>query len=449
MKVLGIDIGTTSICAVVPDSDSGQVLEAVNTDNGAFIKTDSVFEKIQNPQIILDKVSALADSLSKKYAPISAIGFSGQMHGILYLDADGKAVSPLYTWQDARGDLPYKNAKTYTETLSKITGYKLAAGYGAVTHYYNTINGLVPKNAAVFCTIHDYAAMALAKRKTPLIHASDGASFGLFDLEKGIFDEAAITSAGMDFSLFPQVTSECTTIGKTSDGIPVSAAIGDNQASFAGSVAETQSSILVNIGTGSQISVFSPEPSKTPALETRPFSKDGYLLVGASLCGGRAFALLEEFFRETVKSAGFECKSMYPAMDKLSQNFEELENALTVETLFCGTRENPDERASISGLGIDNFTPRHLVSGVLWGTVNELYEKYSLEKQNKNIRTVIASGNGVRKSPVMRKMLSMKFGMEVKIPQHKEEAAYGAALFAMAAAGLFPDLASAGSIIRY
>ena len=29
------------------------------------------------------------------------------MHGILYVDADGNAVSPLYTWQDARGSLPH------------------------------------------------------------------------------------------------------------------------------------------------------------------------------------------------------------------------------------------------------------------------------------------------------------------------------------------------------
>lgn len=449
MKVLGIDIGTTSICAVVLESTSGDVLEAVNTDNGAFIKTAAQYERIQDPAIILAQVKTLADSLCEKYAPIAGIGVSGQMHGIVYLDSAGTAVSPLYTWQDARGDIPKDGGKTYAQTLSASTEYKLASGFGAVTHYYNTINSLVPENAAVFCTIHDYAAMTLAGRQTPLTHSSDAASFGLFDLSRGAFDEAAIRAAGMNVSLFPGVTNECEILGTTPGGIPVCVALGDNQASVAGSVAEDESTVLVNIGTGSQISLLSKEPSSTTALETRPFNEGAYLQVGSSLCGGRAFALLEGFFRSVVNAAGFECDSMYPAMDRLSEGFELLENPLQVATLFCGTRENPDARASISNLGTDNFTPEHLVAGVLWGTINELYDKYAAGGHAGKAKTVVASGNGVRKSPVMRRMLEMKFGTTVKIPRHKEEAAYGAALFAMAGAGVFPSLAAARSIIRY
>ena len=449
MRTLGIDIGTTSICAVVL-SESGEVLEAVNTDNNAFVKTAAPYERIQDPDIILARVFELADFLSEKHAPISGIGFSGQMHGILYLNGEGRAVSPLYTWQDGRGDLIFRDGKTYAQALSEITGYRLATGFGSVTHYYNKINGLVPEDAKVFCTIHDYAAMSFAGRKTPLVHVSDGASLGLFDLEKGKFDSAAIKTAGMDFAMFPNITYECEILGKTAGDIPVASAIGDNQASFAGSVSEDETSILVNIGTGSQISLFSPEPSKSIALETRPFTKDGYLLVGSSLCGGRAYALLEEFFRSVVRAAGFECKTMYPVMDRLSEGFETLENELEVKTLFSGTRENPDVRGSISNLCADNFTPEHFVAGVLWGIVNELYEKYAAgAQQTGRAKTLVASGNGVRKSPVMRRMLEKKFGMEIKIPLHKEEAACGAALFAMATTGVCTDLASARSTIKY
>ena len=118
LKILGLDIGTTTISAVVADAETGNILES------RTVKNDSVIDssKLQNPEIIINTVLAIKNELSKKHAPISAIGVTGQMHGILYLDIDGNPVSPLYTWQDASGGLPYKGG-TYTEYLTKISGY--------------------------------------------------------------------------------------------------------------------------------------------------------------------------------------------------------------------------------------------------------------------------------------------------------------------------------------
>ena len=50
------------------------------------------------------------------------------MHGILYADENGAAVSPLYTWQDERGNLEYKDGATYAEYLNSkatVTGTPL------------------------------------------------------------------------------------------------------------------------------------------------------------------------------------------------------------------------------------------------------------------------------------------------------------------------------------
>lgn len=55
----------------------------------------------------------------------------------------------------------------------------------------------------------------------------------------------------------------------------------------------------------------------------------------------------------------------------------------------------------------------------------------------------------MRKNPTMRSILSDKFGLPVKVPLHREEAAFGAALFAMAEAGLFAGLDEACRLIRY
>ncbi len=449
MKIIGLDIGTTSICATVVEGASGEVLETVNTANVTFLPSQP-WEKIQDPVKILSKAENLISELTGKHAPIGAIGVTGQMHGMVYLDSNGQAVSPLYIWQDGRGDLVYQENQTYTQYLSDLTGYHLATGYGAVTHFYNLKNGLVPKDAVTFCTIHDYIAMKLARRNFPLAHTSDAASLGLFDLQNARFDTVAIEKAGLDPSYFPAVTDQFEVIGKTDGGIPVSVAVGDNQAGFLGAVKDPQAGILVNVGTGSQISLLADTYRRDKVMETRPLTEKSFLLVGASLCGGRAYAILEHFFRSVIEMTGISSDRLYPNMDKLSEGFETLEDKLVISTQFSGTRENPALRGSIQNLGIDSFTPQHFVIGVLEGIVDELYQMYKQQsKVQKNHTDLIGSGNGIRNSAVMRKMFSKKFDLPIRVPLHKEEAAYGAALSAMTACKFNSDIRQAQQIIRY
>jgi len=51
------------------------------------------------------------------------------------------------------------------------------------------------------------------------------------------------------------------------------------------------------------------------------------------------------------------------------------------------------------------------------------------------VKTMTASGNAVRKNPVLRQILAETFGLPLQIPAHTEEAAFGAALFAARGAG--------------
>ncbi|MBO5909404.1 MAG: hypothetical protein J6Q67_06505, partial [Clostridia bacterium] len=107
MQIIGIDIGTTSICGVVIDAKTGKVLKSKTVNSDAFIKSDKNFEKIQSADKIIKLATEISESFISKETV--SIGVTGQMHGIVYTDKDGNAVSPLYTWQDLRGNEPYKN----------------------------------------------------------------------------------------------------------------------------------------------------------------------------------------------------------------------------------------------------------------------------------------------------------------------------------------------------
>ena len=218
MKLIGLDIGTTSLCGISCDAATGQIVQTITEQNGTFLPAAEPWEKQQNAAALVARLHRIAAALAAD-GDAAAVGLTGQMHGIVYLSADGRPVGPLTIWQDGRGDLPYRDGKTYAEWLSAATGYPLATGYGAVTHFYATVNGLIPPGAVTFCTIHDLCAMALTGRKTPLLDPSDAASIGLFSLARGQFDTAAIRAAGMDPAFFPDVSSGYATLGRTAHGL--------------------------------------------------------------------------------------------------------------------------------------------------------------------------------------------------------------------------------------
>ena len=443
--LIGLDIGTTSISAVAAEVSSGALLRSVTVPNDGILPSPDGVSRLQDPVRIVETALGLKESLAAEFSPVAAIGVTGQMHGILYLDRAGRAVSPLYTWQDGRGNLPYGKS-TYAAHLSTRSCYPLASGFGLVTHFINREQGLVPSEAVTFCTIQDYIALLLARRKTPLLHASDAASFGCFDLEAHTFDRFAMEKLGFDNAFLPAVTAETAIIGQ--DGsIPVAAAIGDNQASVLGSLREN-ADILVNIGTGSQVSAVVSAPVPFPAGTVRPYVDGKFLLAGSPLCGGRAYALLHRFFARCAELFGGDGRDIYTVMNDMAAEQPE-DHSLTVDTRFCGTRNDPALRGALSEISEDNFTPEQLTRGVLWGMTAELRGLYGEMPLLSPATGLVGSGNAVRKNQVLRRYLEEQFNLPLKLPVHREEAAFGAAVFAAAAAGVYWDIPAAQSALLH
>lgn len=427
----GIDIGTTSICALAYDCEKQQTVRALNRANDAQIASNFPFARMQNTDRILQTAYTLVEELEREFGMPAAIGVTGQMHGIVYLDAHGNTVSPLYTWQDARGAQEKANGESYVDYIRRVTGYPVSAGYGLATHFYQHCNGEVPANAVQLCTVHDLLAMKLAGRSSPVVHASDAASLGLYDLKKDRFDLDALQKLGLDTSILPEVTTASAPIGFYKQTVPVYPAIGDNQASFLGSAGEEEGTLLVNIGTGSQVSVIGKLGDAVGAIECRPFIGGKHLLVGSSLCGGRAYAILEKFFRAVANMCGANIQSAYPFMDKMIAESTP-DESLKVSTLFDGTRQDPDIRGSISGISITNLEPTAMMNGFMRGIADELHGLYQSMRGllDTEVRQMIGSGNGLRVNPALCAVMEKTFGMPLTLSDSKEEAALGAAKFA-------------------
>lgn len=115
--------------------------------------------------------------------------------------------------------------------------------------------------------------------------------------------------------------------------------------------------------------------------------------------------------------------------------------------MFKGTRANPNLRGSITNINFDNFTPENLLNGFVHGMVYELYDLYAGTKRKHS--KLVGAGNGFYMNPLMPKVVGKTFGMDVYAPVHKEQTAYGAALFAIYSAGLYNSMEECQKMIGY
>ena len=122
-------------------------------------------------------------------------------------------------------------------------------------------------------SVFSYEMCIRDREREPLLHQSMAASLGIYDIQKGCFDTEAVERAGMDIEMLPRVTKENALCGRTKEGVPVAVSLGDNQASFLGSVNE-ECKVLLNVGTGAQLSAYSEKIAEGENLECRPYVGD-------------------------------------------------------------------------------------------------------------------------------------------------------------------------------
>jgi sugar (pentulose or hexulose) kinase len=314
---------------------------------------------------------------------------------------------------------------------------------------------------ATACFIIDYVASVLTGEE-PVTDATSAASSGLFDIRTGEWDRTSIERLDLPVGTFPQLRTAGQPLGRLTAlsaaetgltaGLPVCVGLGDNQASFYGSVADLENTVLVNVGTGGQVTAYSKRFVYEAGLETRPFP-GGHLLVSAGLCGGRTYALLERFFRRVGEMTGTPgpTSTLYGAMNDLAGTVARGADGLRCEPLFTGTRQNPDLRGAFTGVSAENFTPAHMTRALLEGMATT-FRQGCLEIQSAlghPCRQLVGAGNGLRENHVLAGIVAEEFGMPLALPKHREEAAFGAALLAAVGLGVLPDRSASARWIRY
>ena len=468
----GVDIGTTTITAVVVDAESGLIRGVATVPNATETTSAEMRKEGRSEWDGGRMVQLAAEALGEAVAGVAAvagIGVTGQQHGMLLVGADGVPIGPFVGWQDRRGlGAGDSGTGTYVDRMRQAVvqvgarGCRPTAGYLGTTLYWLKTNEQLSGRGFTACFMPDYAAACLAGER-PVTDPTDAAGSGLYDIYEGRWHTELIESLGLSVDWLPDVRPSASPVGGLSGllaervglpaGVPVFAACGDNQASFAGSVSDYSGTLLINIGTGGQLSVHMPQADSTESLEARPFLDGAFLLVGAGLVGGRSYAWLRDLFREIGRAffGGTGDEDLYEAMNALAEATPKGADGLRCEPLFTGTRREPERRGLWEGAGTYNFSPGHMARALLGGVATQFRDYYGeMEACGAGgRRRLVGAGNGIRKNRLLRDILQEALGMPMAIPAHTEEAAYGAALLAGVGDAYFSSFEDAGKVIRY
>ncbi len=470
--LIGLDIGTTSLSAVALDPATGRQLAHQMIANTAGSSPAPGRAELDLPRLFdltvhcLTELVAQADLLP---SAIQGIGVTGQQHGVALMRPDAIPARPAITWQDLRVQQPLPG--TDTPVLERFiataggqeafgnTGCLPAAGFLGPSLYWLTLQNALPDPPVTACFIPD-AVVSFLTGAPPISEPTLAASSGIFDIRANRWEWTLLERLRLPDRLFPPVGQAWDVVGGLrrelaekiglTPGTAVTIALGDNQASFIGSAQDPARSLLLNVGTGGQISARTDKFHFIPGLENRPFPAGQYLLIGGGLFGGRSYAYLQRFFQQ-VGAQLLDADTpidLYTRMTELATTAPAGSDGLHCEPFFTGSRVDPALRASFSGLSPDNFTPGHFARALLEGMADGFYAFFERMKPAVGTRPLlVGAGNGVRRNRLLAQILARRFGMPLLIPTRTEEAAVGAAIAAAIGLGLFADSDTAAAAL--
>lgn len=467
--LIGLDLGTTTLTALALDAQTGRVARCVTRPNNCDVTARADRERGRS-EWDASGIARLAFECLRELAAdvegrdLAGLGVTGQQHGVVLVDDLTRPLTPLINWQDKRADEPMTgSSQTWVGAARDRAGEGgpwrdgclLAAGYLAVTLFWMRHNGGLPQSAKA-CFLMDYVT-ALLTGQPPRTDPTCAASSGALSLKGRDWDDETLAALELPRELFPPVVPSGTRLGGLTaamaaetglpQGLPVFVGVGDNQASFFGSVAERASSVLVNVGTGGQVATWFGGPRCDRQVETRPFF-EGYLLVSAGLSGGAAYAALARFFRSVGRDVldAEPAGDVYGSMNRLAAEVPAGAEGLWCEPFFSGTRYDPSMRANFMGISLANLTPGHFARALLEGMARTFAACAGRVAGliGRAPTTLIGAGNGIRSNPLLARLVAEAVGLPMRVPVHREESAYGAALLAGVGASVFSGLDEAG-----
>ncbi|KVL06318.1 xylulokinase [Burkholderia ubonensis] len=431
MRLLGIDLGTGSVKLVTLDPDG--VERAVASESYALSSPQPGWAEIA-PQAWWDAlVRAAARLPADERAQVAAIGFSGQMHGVVLIDAAGRAVRPALLWPDTRAarlaaaadwpDAPNPVAPGMAGPLLRWAAASEPAALRAARWAVQPKDWLrIALGGDVAADPSDACATALA---TP-----DGA-----------WDAARLDALGLPRALFAPVRASTAPCGGLAAqaaaalglpaGVPLATGAADTACAALGSGLVADGDALLTTGSGGQIVVLADRlPAARRGLHRyRAAAGGGYYTMAAMQNVGLALEAVRGWLGYASWPAAYDDAFAQPASERLS-----------FLPYLSGERSpwmNPDARGGWLGLGLGDTRGammRAAFEGVAFALRAGLDAIRAEGAEGRAVASLRLAGGG-SVDPRWRQLLADALGASLDAVDCPNAATRGAALLAGVAIG--------------
>ncbi len=450
--LLGIDLSTTGAKALLIDREGRVVSSATTALN---LSTPFPLWSEQDPHewwtaTATSIKQALADA-NASGADVAAIGLTGQMHGLVLLDAEGNVLRPAILWNDQRcgAECDEIRARVGREELIQITGNDALTGFTApkilwVERHEPEVHSrirhiLLPK---------DYIRYKLTGGLA--MDKADGSGTMLFDLRQRTWSSELLNTLNISADWLPptfeghevtgEVSNEVAALTGLRSGTPVVAGGGDQAAQAVGTGVVRPGTIAVTLGTSGVVFAATESALIDPEGRLHAFCHavpERWHLMGVMLSAAGSlqwyhdkFARERSFNDIVTEAAGVPAGS---------------EGLVFLPYLSGERTPHPDPLARGAWIGLTTrHGQAHLTRAILEGVAFGLNDMLGLMKNAGlgSIDQIRVSGGGA-KSSLWRQILADVFAAELVTVNTTEGAAYGAALLAGVAAGVWPDVDTA------
>jgi xylulokinase len=435
--LVGIDLGTSAVKGLAISPDGGVVARA----EAAYpLSTPRAGWAEQDPADWWAATESVLSRLRAAAGPPTGIGLSGQMHGLVVLDAKDRPLRPAILWNDQRTARECREIEQRIglERLIALTGNRALPGFTAPKllwlrrhepeTYERVARLMLPK---------DYVRLRLCGEHASDV--SDASGTLLLDVATRAWSAEVLGALEIEPQVLPIVLESPAVSGLTAAGVPVAAGAGDQAAGALGVGVDRPGPVSVALGTSGVVFGAVDAFRADPRARLHAFCHalpGAWHLMGVMLSAAGSLSWL----RETI-APGVPYDELLSGADSWPAGTE----GLLFLPYLVGERTphaDPDARGAFIGLQV-----RHdrgaLVRAVLEGVAFGLRDCLDLLTELAGKPPLARVSGGGARSELWLAIIASVLELPLERVSVDEGAAFGAALLGGVAAGVWSDVPAA------
>jgi xylulokinase len=444
-QFVGLDIGTSSTKGLAITRD-GRVQASAAVAHGAPLSAPGISE--QDPEQWVDSARRVLASLGTVRP--AGIGLTGQMHGLVLLDARGRVLRPAILWNDSRATAERELLEHLhgVDWLIERTANRALPGFTAPSLLWVQRNEPdVWRRVRHIMLPKDYVRMRLCGElgeRAMVTDVSDASGTLLFDVGARDWSNELLDALELDRGLLPRVVESPSRVGVTPEGSPVAAGAGDQAAAALG-LGLADGSLGIALGTSGVVAGIQRTSAPVDAearLQTLCAARPGaWQTIGVTLSAAGSIAWWSAV-------AGADLNSVEALLNEAAASPPGGDGLYFLPYLSGERAPHMDASARGAFIGLSAHHDRGAMTrAMLEGVAYSLADVLDLMRPSFDGDVARITG-GAARSELVLTVLASVLDMQLELTAVAESGAYGAALLGALASGGLEDEDEAAATVR-